>query len=187
LFAFAGLWDRWKDPSGGWIKTCSILTTAPNAVTSPVHDRMPVILDPDGYDLWLDPGMRDAGAASELLKPFDARLMRCYPVSTRINQVANDDKECSAPVELAQTQARLFCRGVEPGTEHSSIAAGYVRLLYCKLPVVVIGLPIASPDTTSSTLRFCCRPAALSFVATGKVLPKPFALTEFVATPCCTR
>jgi len=47
-------------------------------------------------------------AASELLKPYDARLMRCYPVSTRINRVANDDEECSAPVELAQTQDRLF-------------------------------------------------------------------------------
>ena len=57
LFAFAGLWDRWKDPSGQWIKSCSILTTTPNAVTSSVHDRMPVILDPDSYDLWLDPGM----------------------------------------------------------------------------------------------------------------------------------
>ena len=56
LFAFAGLWDRWKDPSGNWVKTCSILTTTPNTVTSPVHDRMPVILDPDSYDLWLDPG-----------------------------------------------------------------------------------------------------------------------------------
>jgi putative SOS response-associated peptidase YedK len=52
---------------------------------------MPVILNPDAYDLWLDPGMRDATAASELLKPFDARLMRCYPVNTRINQVGNDD------------------------------------------------------------------------------------------------
>ena len=101
LFAFAGLWDRWKDPSGKTVETCSILTTTPNAVTSPVHDRMPVILSPDGYDLWLDPGMRDAGAASELLKPYDARLMRCYPVSTRINRVANDDAECSSPVELA--------------------------------------------------------------------------------------
>jgi putative SOS response-associated peptidase YedK len=50
LFAFAGLWERWKDPSGNWIKTCSILTTAPNAVTSAVHDRMPVILNPDAYD-----------------------------------------------------------------------------------------------------------------------------------------
>jgi putative SOS response-associated peptidase YedK len=108
LFAFAGIWDRWKDPSGNWIKTCSILTTTPNAVTSPVHDRMPVILDPDSYDLWLDPGMMDVSATSELLKPCDARLMRCYPVSSWINSVANDDEECSQPVETAQTQSRLF-------------------------------------------------------------------------------
>jgi putative SOS response-associated peptidase YedK len=108
LFAFAGIWDRWKDPIGKWVESCSILTTAPNAVTSAVHDRMPVILDPDGYDLWLDPGMRDAAAASELLGPCEARLMRCYPVSTRINRVANDDEECSVPVELAQMQDRLF-------------------------------------------------------------------------------
>jgi putative SOS response-associated peptidase YedK len=108
LFAFAGLWDRWKNPSGEWVKTCSILTTTPNAVTSAVYDRMPVILDPDSYDLWLDPGMTNATAASELLKPYDARLMRCYPVSSRINHVANDDEECSVPVELAEVQNNLF-------------------------------------------------------------------------------
>ena len=108
LFAFAGLWDRWKSPDGTWIKTCSILTTTPNAVTSVVHDRMPVILDPDSYDLWLDPGMRDAAAASELLKPFDARLMRCYPVSSRVNHVGNDDEECARPVEIAEAQNQLF-------------------------------------------------------------------------------
>ena len=108
LFAFAGLWDRWKDPSGNWIKTCSILTTTPNAVTASVHDRMPVILDPDSYDLWLDPGMTKVEAVSDLLKPCDAERMRCYPVSTRINHVANDDEECSAPVELAEIQNRLF-------------------------------------------------------------------------------
>jgi hypothetical protein len=50
LFAFAGLWDRWKDPSGQWVKSCSILTTTPNAVTAAVHDRMPAILDTDAYD-----------------------------------------------------------------------------------------------------------------------------------------
>jgi putative SOS response-associated peptidase YedK len=77
-------------------------------VTSAVHDRMPVILDPDCYDLWLDPGMLNVAAASELLKPFDARLMRCYPVSTRVNSVVNDDAECCAPVELAEIQDRLF-------------------------------------------------------------------------------
>jgi putative SOS response-associated peptidase YedK len=110
LFAFAGLWDGWKDLSGQWVKTCSILTTIPNAVTASVHDRMPVILDPGNYDLWLDPGMRDAAAVSELLKPFDAWLMRCYPVSTRINHVANDDEDCSRPVELAETQNWLFAK-----------------------------------------------------------------------------
>jgi putative SOS response-associated peptidase YedK len=88
LFAFAGLWDGWKEASGQWIKTCSILTTTPNAVTSAIHDRMPVIVHPDGYGLWLDPGVTDAQVASELLKPYDARLMRAYPVSTRINHVA---------------------------------------------------------------------------------------------------
>src|SRR5271170_5798294 len=108
LFAFAGLWERWRDPSGQSVKSCSILTTTPNAVTSAIHDRMPVILDPDNYDLWLDPGMRDASAASEMLKPYDARQMRCYPISTRINHVVNDDEECSAPAELTQSQAGLF-------------------------------------------------------------------------------
>ena len=108
LFAFAGIWDRWKDAGGKWLETCSILTTTPNAVTTAVHDRMPVILDPGGYDLWLDPGMRDVGAASDLLKPYGARLMRCYPVSSRVNSVTNDDADCSAPVELAEAQAQLF-------------------------------------------------------------------------------
>jgi putative SOS response-associated peptidase YedK len=90
------------------MKTCSILTTTPNAVTSSVHDRMPVILDSDGYDLWLDPGMKNVAAVSELLRPYDARLMRCFPISTRINHVANDDVECCTPVELAESQERLF-------------------------------------------------------------------------------
>jgi putative SOS response-associated peptidase YedK len=105
---FAGLWDGWKDPDGNWIRTYSILTTTPNSVTAAVHDRMPVILNPDAYDLWLDPGMKDVRAASDLLKPYDTRQMQCYPVSTRINHVANDDEECSSPVELAQPQNRLF-------------------------------------------------------------------------------
>jgi putative SOS response-associated peptidase YedK len=107
LFAFAGLRDRWKDPSGNWIKTCSILTTTPNTVTSAVHDRMPVILDPESYDLWLDPGMSDVSAASDLLKPYDARLMRCYLISSRINHVSNDDAECSRPARKRRTGKRL--------------------------------------------------------------------------------
>jgi putative SOS response-associated peptidase YedK len=60
-------------PSGDRVKTCSILTITPNAVTSAVHDRMPVILDSDCYDLWLDPGMQDTSAATEMLKPYGAQ------------------------------------------------------------------------------------------------------------------
>ncbi len=67
-----------------------------------------MILDRENYDLWLDPGTQNVAAISELLKPFDARLMRCYPVSSRVNHVANDDEECSRPVEIAEPQNRLF-------------------------------------------------------------------------------
>ena len=108
MFAFAGLWDGWKDANGNWIKTCSILTTTPNPVTSAIHDRMPVILNPDSYDIWLDPGMTNVQVVSELLKPSDASQMRCYPVRARINHVANDDEECSRPVDFTEAQNRLF-------------------------------------------------------------------------------
>ena len=77
-------------------------------MVSTVHNRMPVILREDDYDVWLDPGMQNVAAISELLKPYDARLMRSYPVSARVNHVANDDEECSRPVEPVQAQNRLF-------------------------------------------------------------------------------
>lgn len=108
LFAFAGLWDGWKDASGNWVKTCSILTTTPNAVTVAVHDRMPVILDSAQYDLWLDPGMHNVEAISQLLKPYDPQAMRSYPVSMKVNRVENDDEECSRRVEYSAAQNTLF-------------------------------------------------------------------------------
>ena len=117
LFAFAGLWDGWKDSNGNWVRTCSILTTISNALTSAVHKRMPVILDPDSYDLWLDPGMQNVDAVAELLRPYDAKQMRCYPVSTRINYVANDDKDCARPVSYVQDQSNLFAQRTESPTD----------------------------------------------------------------------
>ena len=99
--------DRWKGADGKWLETCSILTTAPNAVTSAAHDRMPVILDADSYDLWLDPGMRDATAASDLLRPCDARLMRCYPSASNVLRTrealgVNATDDCSVPATRAR-------------------------------------------------------------------------------------
>jgi len=109
LFAFAGLWDRWKDASGQAVESCSILTTSPSALLADVHDRMPVILNPDHYDLWLDPGFRRVDALKDMLNPFDATLMRRYAVSTRVNNVTNDDGECSEPIVVQKkTQAELF-------------------------------------------------------------------------------
>ena len=70
---------------------------------------MPVILPAASYDLWLDPGFRDLAATTEMLKPYDAGPMRRYPVSTRVNNVANDDRQCSEPIEVpGAIQARLF-------------------------------------------------------------------------------
>jgi putative SOS response-associated peptidase YedK len=106
------LWDGWEDASGQWVKSCSILTTTPNAVTSTVHDRMPVILSKDDYDVWLDLSMQNVTVISELLKPYDAKSMRCCPVSSRVNHVGNDDEACSRPVELAQNQQTLFGHAV---------------------------------------------------------------------------
>ena len=80
-------------------ETCSILTTTPNAVTAPVHNRMPVTLQADRYNLWLDPGATNVQMILKLLQPYDAQLMRRYPVSGRINHVSNDHPECSQPLD----------------------------------------------------------------------------------------
>jgi putative SOS response-associated peptidase YedK len=110
LFAFAGLWDRWRSPQGDVIESCTIVTTTPNSLVSDIHDRMPVILKPEDYDLWLDPAFTDTASATEMLRPFDAGLMRRHPVSTRVNQVLNDDADCAKPLERAPSpaQSRLF-------------------------------------------------------------------------------
>ena len=76
-----------------------------------------MILAPDSYDLWLDPGMQNVAAISELLKPHDARLMRCYPVSSRVNHVVNDDEECSRRVEIARCRIGCSCRNGMTGEE----------------------------------------------------------------------
>lgn len=74
-FAFAGLWEQWTRPDGKVVETCAILTTEPNETLRPIHDRMPVILDPDNYDLWLDPGVRSEEKLRPLLGPYPGEEM----------------------------------------------------------------------------------------------------------------
>jgi putative SOS response-associated peptidase YedK len=106
LFAFAGIWDRWKDGSGNPVETCSILTTTPNSLLAAVHDRMPVILERDDYELWLDPGFEDLNPLSEMLRPFNPDLMKLYPVSPRVKAPKNDDPECAAEIALVSQAER---------------------------------------------------------------------------------
>jgi putative SOS response-associated peptidase YedK len=98
LFSFAGLWDRWESPDKGVIETCTILTTAANAVLAPIHDRMPVILPPGEYDRWLDPALKDLDALAPLLVPFPPEEMLAFPVSPRVNTPSVDDEKCIAPL-----------------------------------------------------------------------------------------
>jgi putative SOS response-associated peptidase YedK len=98
-FAFAGLWERWKDSEGKLVETCSIITTTPNRLTEDVHDRMPVILHPEDYDLWLDPGFQKTEDLCALLKPYEPEAMKRYEVSPRVGSVQFDDPECAAPLE----------------------------------------------------------------------------------------
>ena len=108
VFAFAGLWDRWTDPRAEVVESCTILTTTPNALLADIHDRMPAILRPDDYDLWLNPTAQNTESALRLLSPYTGPMRR-YPVSTRVNQVQNDDADCAKPVELeVPAQNQLF-------------------------------------------------------------------------------
>jgi putative SOS response-associated peptidase YedK len=97
VFAFAGLWERWRDGEGKLVETCSILTTKPNRLLEDIHDRMPAMLRPEDYEVWLDPGERRVESVLDLIRPFDSTGMKRFAVSTRVNNVNNDDAECVAP------------------------------------------------------------------------------------------
>ncbi|HZH32962.1 MAG TPA: SOS response-associated peptidase [Pyrinomonadaceae bacterium] len=88
-FGFAGLWERWEGEAGAAINSCTILTTEANEVLRPVHERMPVILHPDDYELWLDVDARKRDLVKELLRPYAAEEMLGYPVSASINSPQN--------------------------------------------------------------------------------------------------
>ena len=98
-FALAGLWERWAGPEGREILSYTIITTPANELIQSVHDRMPVILDPDDERPWLDPTLTDPTLLTKLLKPFPAAKMAGYPVSPAVNSVKNDDPDLILPVE----------------------------------------------------------------------------------------
>ena len=104
-FAFAGLWEHWSDPtSGSELQTCTILTTAPNELMEPIHNRMPVILAPEDYAAWLDPDYYQPQALQEMLRPYDDGAMARYPVSTMVIKPQNDSPDCIEPLDIASDE-----------------------------------------------------------------------------------
>ena len=96
-FAFAGLWDKWRRPDGSTILSFAIITTEPNELISPIHNRMPVILHQEYEELWLDPSFKDTKELSSVLTPYLSDQMDFYEVSTVVNFPANDKPECIEP------------------------------------------------------------------------------------------
>jgi len=110
LFAFAGLWENWRDPStraqgeaaqgadAPWVRSCTIVTGEPNETLAPIHQRMPVILPEEAWAPWLGETPASVAELGQLLKPYPAERMRVYPVSARVNSVKNDDASLPEPL-----------------------------------------------------------------------------------------
>jgi putative SOS response-associated peptidase YedK len=113
-FAFAGLWERWRGPHDQPVETCTVLTTGANDLVRPIHDRMPVILEPAAYERWLDPGVNEPAELQPLLHPYRADQMIAYPVSRLVNNPRHDDAQCLEPLgeggkrPTAEGQPALF-------------------------------------------------------------------------------
>lgn len=97
-FAFAGLWDTWSPKEGDPVRSCTIITTAPNEFMASIHNRMPVILTPAAVERWLDPDESNPEVLQPLLQPYPAELMMGYPVSRVVNSPANDSPACIEPL-----------------------------------------------------------------------------------------
>jgi len=98
VFAFAGLWDAWRDPSGEEMRTCCLITTTPNSVVAKVHHRMPVILEETNYRLWLSEEEQSVEQLLKLLQPYPAEKMEGYEISTYVNKPENSGPQCIVPI-----------------------------------------------------------------------------------------
>ncbi len=110
MLAMAGLWEVNKKLGSDDqpLVSCTIITTDANRATSKIHDRMPVFVDEAAFDIWLDPGFRDAEKLKAILAPADDRLLQPIAVSRRVNSPKNDDPACVQPVETAPQPRSLF-------------------------------------------------------------------------------
>ncbi len=95
-FAFAGLWETW-DKEGEEVRSCSIITTDANDLMNEIHHRMPVILHPENYGVWLAPGFAEKEALMDLLRPYPPEEMEAYPVNRKVNKPSNNEPSVVEP------------------------------------------------------------------------------------------
>jgi putative SOS response-associated peptidase YedK len=98
--ALAGVWEVWRDPNdpdAERVRSCAIVTTAANSLMAPIHDRMPVVLEPPDWAAWLDPAT-DMAAIEKLMVPAADGVLEAYPVSTRVNDVKNEGPDLIVPL-----------------------------------------------------------------------------------------
>jgi len=99
-FAFAGLWERWDSPDGSTVFSCTIITTRPNEMLSQIHNRMPVILKPEDYSLWLETAEQPVNRLQALLEPYPEEKMGAYEVSRLVNSPSIDEPALIRPLAV---------------------------------------------------------------------------------------
>jgi len=121
-FAFAGLWEHWDKVADREINSWTIITTVPNAIVEPIHQRMPVILHPRDYSLWLDPSMCDFQHVLALRQPHPPEEMEAFPVSPMVNNPLNGNTRCLQRYWCEQTLVDGILRGMHPILDAGGVA-----------------------------------------------------------------
>jgi hypothetical protein len=159
--AFAGLWETWIGPNGEEVDTACIVTTAANRLLAPIHDRMPVVIAPEAFDLWLDCAHVGALTAAALIAPAPVSLFEVYEISTAINRAANDYPAVIGPLEAQPKLGRgNICCAAGRTVAHSGFFAhkSHCSGWYWLIPIMIAArashhLPITPSQAIAAASR----------------------------------
>jgi putative SOS response-associated peptidase YedK len=128
--AFAGLWETWSGPNGEELDTAAIVTCDANRLLAPIHSRMPAIVPPEAFDLWLDCANVDARTALALLRPASEDLLEAYEVAPAVNRTANDDAKLIEPLARGATPEQAAAKPASRSPKRGKKKAGGQGVLF---------------------------------------------------------